>query len=97
MDPNKNVDVNFIKGIMCSLITSDKVESAVHKCAERVEYNGARIDENTFEDEKGREDYFPLMREVAMINISPFTKSLFAELSGLTGLINQIDSQRSKS
>jgi hypothetical protein len=93
INPKDEVNVNFIKGLFCSLITSDEIEATVLKCAERVEYAGERVvNTDIFDSEDGKMDYFPLMREVAMVNIAPFTKSLFAEFENLGGLVEKLDS-----
>jgi hypothetical protein len=89
----RELDPNFIKNILCTLLTSRKLEASILVCCKRVDYNGQRIaDTSLFEDEEGRMDYFDLLREVAMFNISPFTKSLSAEFGNLSEIVEKLDS-----
>ena len=43
IDPRQEVDINLLKDILCSLITSDEVENRVLECAQRVVYNDSKI------------------------------------------------------
>lgn len=73
------LDVNLIKDLFCTGMSSKKIEDALYKCMERCLYNGQKISEETFEDEKAREDYMTVCIEVAKENINPFMKSLYAQ------------------
>ncbi len=66
---------------------SKKVEAALWKCFERCLYNGLKIDKETFEAEKAREDYSTVSVEVIQNAILPFSKSLFVESGRLSAII----------
>lgn len=72
---------------MLNVVTSESVEKACFKCAERALYNGAKVDEDFFEDPKNRYLYYPIMIEVIQANISPFLEGLFSRFGDLTKLI----------
>lgn len=81
LDPKAEVDVNLMKDLFCTLLSSKKVESCLDECMKRVTYNGKKIDGDTFEPISAREDYLTVCWEVASENIVPFTKSLSAQFS----------------
>lgn len=72
---------NLGKDIVCTLLSSQKVEAALNECMKRVVYNGKRVDSDTFEPVETREDYIPVCIEVAKENINPFMKHLYAQYS----------------
>lgn len=75
---------NLIKNILCLGISSAAVEAALAPCLKRCTYNGVKILlPDTFEPVEAREDYLDICVEVAKENVSPFTKSLFAQFKGL--------------
>lgn len=78
LDPGAEVDVNFYKDLVCTGLSSKKVEAALLKCMARSLYNGLRITDATFEPVQAREDYIPVCVEIVTENITPFMKSLFA-------------------
>lgn len=90
-----NLDADFIKNIFCRGMASKKIEQCLYKCMERSLYNGSKlcidgkIDETLFEPEGARQDYMPMLFEVARVNLFPFTKSLFAELKRVTEMIQK--------
>lgn len=86
-DPKEKIDVNLIKDGFCVLISSDRIEKAVWKCFERSTYNGLKITQDTFEDEKAREDYFTICKEVALVNVAPFLKGLSVEFDQVRAVI----------
>jgi len=71
--------MNVFKDLACVGFSSKKIEAALEQCLKRCLYNDAKIDKNTFEPSENRQDYIPCCVEVARENITPFTKSLFAE------------------
>ena len=88
VDASTEIDVNLFKDLLCSLLASKKVESAIMLCMKRATYNGLKIDEQTFEPVEARQDYFEACFEVAKENIAPFTKSLYARFSPLLAKVN---------
>lgn len=74
---------DLCKNMLAKGISSKKVDAAFKKCLTRCAYNGQKIDADTFQGRKAREDYLDVMYEVVMENISPFTKSLYARFSDM--------------
>ena len=74
------IDVSFLKDIMCELLSNKEVELALYGCMGRVKYGGNRIAnvDETFESEVARGDYLEVCKEVALKNVLPFTKNLSA-------------------
>lgn len=83
LDPEAEIDVNFRKDMLCIALSSKKIEARVWKCMERCLYEGLKIDENTFEPDKAREDYLKVCLEVSQENIRPFVKALLSEFGPL--------------
>lgn len=83
LDMQAEVDGNFFKGIACTLIGSKEFETATWVCMSKCLYNGVRFDDDTFEDEKAREDYLEVLYIVAERNIKPFTKNLMQKYSDI--------------
>lgn len=71
-------EVNMFKEIFCAVLASKEIESCVMECMKKCTYQGHKLTIETFESEEAREDYTEICVEVAMLNIRPFTKSLFA-------------------
>lgn len=67
---------------LASTISSDEVESALFKCAEKAIYNDQKITRDFFEPVENRELYYPIMLEVVKENIGPFTKKIVSLFSG---------------
>ena len=80
LDPKTEMDINFFKDIFCAGFSSKKIEKALNACMKRCTYNDLKMDENTFEDEKAREDYLSVVYEIIKEVISPFMKTLTALL-----------------
>jgi len=69
------------------VLTDSTLETALFTCAGRAMYNKVRIDEEFFEEIENRELYYPIMFEIAKVNIGPFVGSLFSQFGGLSSLI----------
>lgn len=78
LDPDRKVE-SALKDLICLGLSSQKIEMRINKCMERALYNGVKIDSQTFEPEKARDDYFMVCFEVAKVNVMPFMKSLYAQ------------------
>ncbi|AFC22577.1 hypothetical protein phi1422_0057 [Bdellovibrio phage phi1422] len=80
-NPEHEVDINFIKGIVSQALSSEDVERALWPCLARSTYNGHKITEDLFEDVKLREDFLEICYEVGKENVLPFTKNLLEKFS----------------
>jgi len=87
VDAKDELNVNFVKDIFCTLFSSDNIEQAVWACMDRAIYKGLKIDKDTFNSAENRVDYMAICKEVAMFNIAPFTKSLYAEFEPLLKMV----------
>lgn len=76
---------------LLSLTSSDAVDAAVFKCAERAAYladgtdqTARKVDRALFDDPemgtKAREDYFPIQYKIAEVNVGPFIRAAFSAL-----------------
>jgi hypothetical protein len=84
---------NIIKNAALGIVTSDEVESVLWECMGRATYNNRKVNWEIFEDEKIREDYLSVAKEVLWFNLSPFSKNLRSMLSDMqekvTGILKQ--------
>lgn len=87
LEAKTELDHNFFKDALCSALSSKEVEEKVWACMRKCTYNKLKIDDDTFEPEEAREDYFFVMFEVAKANVLPFTKGLSAKFGTLIGEI----------
>lgn len=77
-------NLNSIKDMFLSCLTSQEMKSAILACLKRCTYNNQRITSwDIFDDAKAREDYLTVCWEVCKFNLAPFTKSLFSKFSAL--------------
>lgn len=76
-------DVNFMKDLICTAVSSDSIMDALNVCMKRCAYNGLRIDKETFEAEEARGDFLIVCMEVAKENLLPFLKGLSAQFKDL--------------
>lgn len=80
IDPEAEVDANLFKDVFCAGLSSKKIEACLKECMKTVSYNGFKASENdTWEPQEARVDYFTACFEVTRINIQPFTKNLYAQ------------------
>lgn len=80
---NDVIDVNLWKDLLCTLLSSDKVEECMWECLKRVLYDGQKVTRDTFESEQARGDFLTVCFEVGKANLLPFVKSLYAEYGHL--------------
>lgn len=78
---------DFLKDLFCTGFSSREVQVCLDKCLARCTVDGAKIDGDTFEPAARREDYIVVCTEVLVENISPFAKSLFAQLGTVSAMI----------
>lgn len=85
MDEDKEIDVNFLKGMFCAALSDKRLEAAIWACLPRCKYQGHKIIKDTFEDVEAREDYLEICWLVAEENVRPFTKALMQKFSQISG------------
>ena len=77
-----NTDVKSFFSAIVSAATSDDVERALFKCAERSSYDGVKVTPALFDDiklaEQAREDYYEICKCIIEVNCSPFFKGVFS-------------------
>lgn len=93
MDINDEA-INTIKNIITRLISSDIVEESLWACMERATYNNQKISRDTFENEKAREDFLVVAKEVLWFNLTPFLKHLGSLFQGM--LVKNTTNQKSQ-
>jgi len=77
-------NLNSLKDMFLSCLTSQLMKEAILACLKRCTYNKQRITSwDIFDDVKAREDYLAVCWEVVKFNLSPFTKNLFSKFSTL--------------
>jgi hypothetical protein len=85
---SEEVDFNFRKDLLCTLLASEALEKAVWDCMSSCLYDGKRINEETFEPAEARADYITVCIKVAEANLLPFVKDLYAEFAFLVEALN---------
>ncbi len=83
IDGKDDINANLLKDVLCTALSSKKVEAAVWKCMEKCLYEGSKITKETFEPVEARADYLEILLEVALENVTPFTKTLTQKFSAL--------------
>lgn len=82
---------SVIKDSICIGLSSKKIEACLHECLKRCTYNSGsgdfKVDKDTFEPEKNRDDYIAVCIEVAKANILPFVKSLSVQYEHVLTMI----------
>ena len=77
-------NLNSLKDMFLSCLTSQAMKDAILACLKRCTYNKQRITSwDIFDDIRAREDYLAVCWEVVKFNLTPFMKSLTSKLSGL--------------
>lgn len=94
----KDVEISA-QSLLCLGFTSHAVEKALEKCLARCTYDGTtgadlKIDKDSFEPIKCRDDYVQVCIEVAMENVSPFMKSLYAAYRVYSAMTGSIQASR---
>lgn len=78
-------DLNGLKDMFLTCLTSQSMKEAILACLKRCTYNKQRITSwDIFDDIKAREDYLMVCWEVVKFNLTPFTKNLFTKLNEFT-------------
>jgi len=86
-DPLKtDIGQNALSTLINSALTigiSKELQNAIFKCAERCLLGEDKINWDFFEKEENREYYFPIMIEIAKVNLAPFVKGLLSMFGGI--------------
>lgn len=75
------------KEAILNIIGSENILECIKDCCDKVLYNGQRFSMDLFEEEKAREDFFPLMVLVGVENVRPFFPGLHSVYSVILSLI----------
>lgn len=75
------------KEAILNIIGSENILECIKDCCEKVLYNGQRFSMELFEEEKARQDFFPLMVLVGVENVRPFFPSLHTAYSVILSLV----------
>lgn len=90
-------DIGPVVEAALSVATSSEVREALFKCAKRALIGDNKVDKDFFENPDNRQYYFPVMIEIARVNLAPFfgiLNSWSASLSGLKDLFQKSESQQ---
>lgn len=93
MPDNANV-ANMIKDVAAGLLSSSEVEAILWECMGVAIYNNQKVTPDLFEDEKIREDYLIVAKEVLIVNLIPFFKNLSSMLLDVQEKIIAIRKQK---
>lgn len=78
-------NLNSLKDMFLSCLTSQAMKEAILACLKRCTYNKQRITSwDIFDDIQAREDYLAVCWEVVKFNLTPFTKSLISKFNEVT-------------
>lgn len=78
-------NLNSLKDMFLSCLTSQTMKEAILACLKRCTYNKQRITSwDIFDDINAREDYLAVCWEVVKFNLTPFTKSLISKFNEVT-------------
>jgi hypothetical protein len=85
---------SMIKNVATGLLSSGEIEAVLWECMEVSLYNNIKVTPDLFEDEKVREDYLVVAKEVLMYNLIPFSKNLRSLFSDIQEKIIVIQKQK---
>lgn len=75
------------KEAILNILGSEHVIECIKECCSKVLYNGQKFSMNLFEEEKARQDFFPLMMLVGVENVRPFFPNLHTAYSIILSLV----------
>jgi len=78
-----DLDVNMLKNLACSFLSSKRVERALIPCMNRCLYNDKKVSDEVFEDVEARQDYIECITMITWENIHPFVKAHFARFQDI--------------
>lgn len=85
-------DIGPVIEAALSVATSSEVRDSLFNCAKRALIGDEKVNLDFFEREENRQFYFPVMIEIARVNLAPFfgiLNSWSASLSGLKDLFQK--------
>lgn len=75
------------KEALLNIMGSELVMECIKNCCAKVLYNGQKFSMDLFEEEKARQDFFPLMVLVGVENVRPFFPNLHTAYSIILSLV----------
>jgi len=74
-----------ILDMLLSVISDDEIESCIFECAKRcgIGPTHEKINIEYFDKEENRQEYIPVMLEIAKANLTPFIKGITSSLGAL--------------
>lgn len=75
------------KEAILNILGSEHVIECIKECCSKVLYNGQKFSMVLFEEEKARQDFFPLMMLVGVENVRPFFPNLHTAYSIILSLV----------
>lgn len=75
------------KEAILNILGSEHVIECIKECCSKVLYNGQKFSMDLFEEEKARQDFFPLMMLVGVENVRPFFPNLHIAYSIILSLV----------
>ena len=86
---HQELDESFILKIGLLVVSSKEVKRDIWACTPKCLIDGERLTRDHFEDEAHRDDYLLAMKEIAMVNIMPFMKSLYAQYAPILEMLKK--------
>ena len=83
INPDVELDTNFMKDLICTAVASDKIMDALNVCLKRCTYNNLKITDDIWEAVEARADYYEVCTEVIKENCLPFVKGLSAQFADI--------------
>ena len=68
--------LNTVKNGAFTLLSSQEIEDVLWECFDRCLYNNKKITKSLFDEEQVAEDYLEIAKEVMVLNLAPFRRSL---------------------
>jgi hypothetical protein len=75
--------LKILSSVTLRALSSEAIEAALWPCMNRCLYNDRHINKELFQDEKIREDFVEVAKEVLDYNLAPFLKNLSSLLSDI--------------
>lgn len=69
---SRDMDISGFISAFLLVESSPEVYEALWPCLERSLYNGQKINKGIFEDAKARQDYYEIIKEFLVVNVTPF-------------------------
>lgn len=76
---SKDMDISTLVSAFLKVESSPAVYAALWPCLERSLYNGQKINKGIFENPEARQDYYEILKEFLVVNITPFLPKVASE------------------